>query len=117
MAIEKEALFLQDNFPEEIVEIPGKGEVRIRALTRAEMHSMNPHGKTSAVDVEYRTIVFGMLEPSLDIKEVKAWADVASVGEFQKVLRAIMRLSGMVASEEEVNEAQKSAYKSLRDES
>jgi hypothetical protein len=115
MAIDKETLFLQDNFPEEIVEIPGKGEVRIRALTRAEMHSMNPNGKTSAADVEYRTVVFGMLEPSLDIKEVKQWANVASVGEFQVVLRAIMRLSGMSATEEEVNEAQKSAYKSVRE--
>lgn len=111
MAIDKEKLLASVSSQEE-VEIPGKGTVVVRALTRAEIHS-NAQGdkksKLSNEDVEARTIVFGLVEPELDINEAKQWMKAAPAGEIQLVVEKIMELSGY--GEDAVNKA----YERFRD--
>jgi hypothetical protein len=121
MAINKDILF-SSVIPEEDVELDGKGIVRVRALTRDELHrcsagSEDRNGKrnpNSSRDAEQRMVMFGMIDPALNISEVKEWAAVASAGEFQRVVKAIMRLSSIGDNEEEVEEAKSQAYDDFR---
>mgnify|MGYP001576459483 CR=1 FL=1 len=121
MAINKDELFVSV-VPEEDVELKGKGSVRVRALTRGELHRANAaaagkngnNNPNAARDMEMLAVHFGMIDPHLNIEEVKEWASIAAVGEFQKVVKAIMRLSEVGEDEEEVKEAQREAYADFR---
>ena len=99
-----------------------KGTVRVRALTRKEMEMVmtRKNGKEpNGLDVEVRMVQMGMVEPELDIDQVRHWASVETPGEFQKVTKAIMALSKM-PDDEEMEEAtklaQKQAYADFRGE-
>lgn len=111
---------LKSVLPEEDVMLEGKGAVRVRSLTRAELHqcTTSKGGKkdpNSAREAEFRAVSFGMLDPILNITEVREWAKVASAGEFQKVVKTIMRLSSVGDDDEEVSEAQREAYDDFRE--
>lgn len=89
-------LLLKTFFPEEEVEIPGKGTVRVRSISRAELHSWNKPGKDAdAGELERRTVQAGLIDPKLTYDEVCTWFENASAGEIQPVVKAIMRLSGL----------------------
>lgn len=113
MTLSKEQL-LTPSVPTEKVELPGKGEVLVRALTRGQVHANSEardKGKKSNKEIEAQTIVWGLVEPELDINDVKAWMDSSSTDEVNRVVSAIMELSGFD------EEKQKEAAKSLRAES
>lgn len=122
MAMDKNTLFTSV-VPEEDVELEGKGVVRVRALTRDELHRCNSStedrtGKRrpgAARDAEMLAVCFGMVDPVLDINEVKEWSTIAAVGEFQKVVKTIMRLSNVGDNDEELEEAQRQAYDDFRE--
>ncbi len=91
------------------VEIPGKGMVQVRGLTRDEVHQANrdPKGKDrSSSEVEVFLVVYGMVDPELDVNDVRAWFKAAPAGEVQVVVEKIMDLSGIG------KDAAKEAYKS-----
>ena len=94
----------EHGMPEDDVEIPGVGTVRVRALSRKEAL------KTGQIaDISERTahiIAIAMVDPKMSVSEVKAWADVALAGELDPVDAKIAELSGMTDG------AEKAAYKS-----
>lgn len=96
MAIDKESLF-KGVLPEEDVELPnGKGTIRIRALTRHEMQQLRADKEgVTGEEVEIRMLVYGMVEPSLDINEAKDLAAILPVPEWRIITEAIGKLSGM----------------------
>lgn len=120
--MDKDTLFTSV-LPEEDVILPGKGAVRVRSLTRAELHesgkdTTNGKNPNHARDAEIRMVCYGLVDPVLNINEVKEWAKVAASGEFQKVVKAIMRLSSVSGNdeegEEEVANAMNEAYDDFR---
>lgn len=102
---------LKPSFAQQDVEIPGKGTVTVRALTRAELHQVGADGNKGKPrpnkEVEALTIVYGLVDPQLDINEVQEWMDNCPMGEIQPVLDAIQEVSGMREA------ADKAAYKSV----
>lgn len=106
--IDKEKL-LAERFGVEVVELPGVGEVKVRAMTRGE--ALQVRGKPDDVGaMERKVLSWTMVDPKMSEEDVKAWQDCSPAGEIQTVFEAVVRLSGM-----EVDSA-KSAYKSVRDE-
>ncbi len=91
--------------PQEDVEIPGKGSVRVRALTRAEMLSLGDN--LSVLEIERKMISMAMIDPVLTEAEVKAWQDSSPVNEMTTVVRKINALGGVGQG------VDKTAYKSL----
>lgn len=102
--IDKAAL-LKARFGEETVEIPGVGEVRVRALTRGE--ALKVKGTHDVAEVEQKVLAWAMVEPEMTEADVKAWQEASPAGELQVVFDAVLRLSGME------KHADKAAYKSL----
>jgi hypothetical protein len=102
---------LAGSLPEDVAEIPGVGAVRVRGLSRAELHLLtkkdggNPRAETS--DLFYFT--HGLVEPKVTEAQAHAIFESMGFGALQPVIAKISELSGVS------REAQKDAYKSLRD--
>lgn len=115
MAILSKEALLEESIPTDEVELPSKGgSVLVRALTRGQVHANSEareKGKKSNKDIEAQTLVWGMVNPELDVNDVKAWMDAAGTDEVNRVVTKIMELSGFD------EEDQKEAAKSLRDQS
>jgi hypothetical protein len=93
------------------VEIPGVGTITIRGLTRFELLLA---GKTSGEDsvvMERKMLAFAMVDPEMSEKDAEEWQKASPAGELAPVVAKVNELSGIG------HEAQKEAYKSLRDES
>lgn len=91
--LSKEEL-LTASFGVEVVEIPGRGAVKVRALTRGQ--ALEVQGKEMDVaEMERKLVAWAMVEPQLTEADVKAWQDNSAAGELQVVTEAIIRLSGM----------------------
>lgn len=105
MTIDKSAL-LAKRFGVETVEIPGVGEVKVRALTRGEALSFK--GQTEDVRLfEQKILALAMVEPTMSEEDIKAWQDASPAGELDTVFSVVLRLSGME------KHADKAAYKSV----
>lgn len=102
--LDKEAL-LKKRFGEEVVEIPGVGEVRVRALTRGEALAFKDRTDDVA-RFEQQILALAMVEPQMSEQDIAAWQDASPAGELDGVFRVVLRLSGMEAK------ADKAAYKS-----
>lgn len=70
------------------------GEVKVRALTRAEAHSLRGKELTEE-EAERAVLALAMVQPALTEEEVGEWQKVAPAGEVNDVLTAVMDLSGM----------------------
>lgn len=104
MAVDKAALF-RARCPEEDVELPGVGTVRVRALTRAEVIEIGK-GVNDGKDMEPYSLSLAMVDPQLTEDEVRQWTQVATFGELEKLNHVVNRLSGIAGR------ADKEAYKS-----
>jgi hypothetical protein len=106
-AVNKEALFAP-RLPEQDVEIPGVGTIRVRALTREE--ALTVRGREMPVDeMERRLLEAALIAPALTKGEVRLWQQACPAGELEPVTNAILELSGMTA------EAPKEEMKQFRD--
>jgi|WetSurMetagenome_2_1015567.scaffolds.fasta_scaffold07439_5 hypothetical protein len=103
--LDRTALLSGRSLPERTVEIPGVGEVRIRALSRAEV--LNSKHDDSPLEMERRTLSLAMVDPAMTIDDVAEWQRVSPLGEISIVADAINELSGVIPG------AAKKAYKSV----
>lgn len=95
MTVDRE-LLLKVRLAEEAVEIPGVGEVRVRALSRAELMEMHEgRDGRGQVGTEVFCLVRGLVAPALSEDDVRELLAGSPGGELQPVVDAIMRLSGM----------------------
>lgn len=106
MTVDKELLF-KSRLPEEDVEIPGVGTVRVRALSRDE--ALKVRGTSDVATIERRMIAMGCVDPVLTENEVKRWQLAATAGELEPVTLKISELSGMT------DDAAKEAYKAFEE--
>lgn len=106
--MDKEALF-QPRLPEAEVEIPGVGTIRVRGLSRYEMLTAGRQESKGVLAMEKLMLHFGMVDPALTEDEVGRWQRCSPASEVSPVVAKINELSGIG------KDAQKEAYKSLRD--
>lgn len=78
---------------QEVVTLPSGGQVKVRGLTRDEALEVQEAEGTAARDNV--TIARGLVEPTLTVDEVAAWAQSAPAADSIEISRAIARLSGM----------------------
>ncbi|PRX46745.1 hypothetical protein B0I33_107323 [Prauserella shujinwangii] len=91
--VDKELLFT-NRLEEDELEIPGVGTVRFRALSRAEV--LQIHNKEMPKEVmERKILVQAMVDPEMDVDDVKRWQAASNAGEIERVSRAIAALSGL----------------------
>ncbi|HEV8568984.1 MAG TPA: hypothetical protein VGQ92_18200 [Actinoplanes sp.] len=89
--MDKETL-LKPRLPEDDVEIPGVGTVRVRGLSRGEV--LRGQG-LKGVDLEAYMLAAGMVDPPMTRDEVKQWQAASPAGELEPVTDVISRLSGL----------------------
>lgn len=98
----------ETGFPEDVVPIPGMGEVRVRGLSRFE--AMHVQGLPNAIKREIATIALVMLDPVMTEADVKEWMKSGRPGEFEPISQKIQELSGMD------KDAAKRAYEKFEEE-
>lgn len=104
--VDLEQLF-KPRLPEDDVEVPGVGVVRVRGLSRLEAMSMK--SVTDPGESERQMMALGMVQPKMTVADVRRWQAASPAGEIEEVSRRIGELSGMIEG------ADKEAYKSLPD--
>lgn len=109
MGMVDKAALLAPRLPEDDVEIPGVGTVRVRALSRAEAMKVQ---RLPSKERDAQTIALGMMDPPMSVDDVKAWAAASPAAEMEAVARRIAELSGILTEG-----AQKSGVPGVRDES
>ena len=98
-------LLLQPRLPEDTVDIPGVGTIRVRALSRAEVDQLRELKDDNAA-AERMILAAGLVDPKLTEAEVGQWQQAATHGEVNAVAEVIGQLSGLYEG------ADKEAYKS-----
>jgi hypothetical protein len=102
VTFDKELLF-KPSLPEAEVEIPGKGTVRVRALSRSEALLCQKEDGVEAV--ERKMLALALVDPALTEAEVGRWQKASAAGEMDPVSNKVAELSGMT------EDAGKAAYK------
>lgn len=101
--IDKADLFVP-RLPQDDIEIPGVGTVRVRGLSRHEAVVMQ--AQTGPGMSERKMLTFGLVNPMLTEDEAGRWQHASPAGELEPVTNRIAELSGMKLG------ADKTAYKS-----
>lgn len=76
------------------VEVPGKGTVTVRGLTRYEVALMTKKCQGDNDKTERFILATGLVEPKLTEDEVEVWQQIATAGEILSVAKKINELSG-----------------------
>jgi hypothetical protein len=92
-AVDKAALLASRGIGLTTVPLGELGEVKVRALSRAE--ALASQGEHDQAEAEVFLLALAMVEPKLTEDEVRAWQRVAPAGELQPVVLAILKASGM----------------------
>lgn len=91
--MDKELLF-KPHLPEDEVEVPGVGVVRVRALSREEAKAIQKIEDYGLRDLHQ--IAIGLVDPKLSVSEVRRWAEASPANEMEAVATRIAELSGVV---------------------
>lgn len=83
--------------PEEDVEVPGVGTVRIRSLSRAEVLEVQSWGakEVPPAEQERKLLAWSLVAPKLTEEAAGRWQSAALPEETDPVLTAIGRISGL----------------------
>lgn len=79
--------------PEDDVDVPGVGTVRVRGLSRLEV--MNAQKIDDPTARETRMLTLGMVDPVMSEAQALQWQTVSAAGEIEPVTDCIAELSGM----------------------
>lgn len=112
----RDELLGQTGPPEDEVEIPGLGKVRVRGLTRTEVLSVRkaadnagPVDGPRVLVLERKLLSAGMVEPKLSEDDIRAWQNVAPAGQMEPITEKIQELSGLSEGSE------KAAFQGVRE--
>jgi len=84
------ALLFKPNLPQGEVEIEGRGTIRVRGMTREELHTT----KNKDTGAGERVVLAACLvDPVLTVDEVLLWQQASPAGELNGVIAKIMELS------------------------
>ena len=93
--IDKE-LFLKPSSAERLVDIPGKGQIRIRSISRGEARHMYSMRETDPEGVDGWLLSKCMVDPVISQAEASEFLEAAPLGEAAEVLLPILELCGLV---------------------
>lgn len=82
--------------PEDEVDIPGIGTVRVRGLSRIEALAIRRIEDMAGS--ERKMVSTAMLDPTMNEEEVHTWQRVSAAGEMEPVTSKIAELSGMLSN-------------------
>lgn len=88
------------------VDLGELGEVKVRALTRAE--ALDFEGEHDERAAEVGLLALALVEPKLTEDEIRQWQEVSPAGEMAPIVVKVMAISGMTA------EAPKETVKGFR---
>lgn len=93
---QKDALFAT-KLPEEDVDIPGKGTVRVRALTRTEALACQQvkQGPDRVAAIERKMLAMAIVDPEMTEADIGRWQKASTAGEMEPVGAKVQELSGM----------------------
>lgn len=87
-------LLFKPRLTEAELDIPGVGTVRVRTMTREELHSLKDKKDTGRG--ERRVLAACMVDPQITEEEALRWQRAAPAGEVSAVVEKIMELSGLL---------------------
>lgn len=90
--MDKELLF-KARLAEADVEVAGVGTVRVRALSRDEVFTVQQIDDLATS--ERKILSFGMVDPEMTVAEVAKWQMASPAGEMEPVTDKIQELSGL----------------------
>jgi len=108
----------ESGYPEDYVDVPGMGKVRVRGLSRSEQLFAVKQGDvdmqgnvnmTRVEAIERRMLACALTDPVMTEAEVGQWQKFGGGGEIEPVMAKIQELSGMLPG------APKDVVKSFRD--
>lgn len=99
------ARLFKSRLPEEEVEVPGVGTVRVRALSRSEAMKLRKMSVASVEVIERKMLALALVDPKLTEDEIGQWQEASTAGELEAVSNKVSELSGMTEG------AAKEAYK------
>lgn len=91
--------------PEDDVDVPGQGTVRVRGLSRAEQLLTVKQGDIDAAGnpditrvqaIEGRMLAMAMVDPEMSEDEVATWQGCGGSNEIEPVVEKIQELSGLL---------------------
>lgn len=93
-------LLIKPNLSEDDHDIPDRGRIRIRAMSREEMYTLRKRaavkkGSDELDNALYERLVVTtcVVNPALDINAARAWQQGSDAGELSGVVEAIISLS------------------------
>jgi hypothetical protein len=92
--VDKQTLLAAGRLPEDDVQLPGVGTVRVRGLTRKELLELRVD-VDKGLSIEQRMLAFGMVDPALSPEEAVVWQQISPANEIEMVTDAIGRLTGL----------------------
>jgi hypothetical protein len=97
--------------PQEEFEIEGKGSVLIRALSRAQILSLQSAESKGVLYSERRMLALAIVEPEFSEDDIGNWQKSSLASELEALTVRIAEMSGIR------KDSQKAAYADFRDES
>lgn len=89
------AKLLAPRLPQDDVEVPGVGTVRVRGLSRRETIAMREAFEGGIETTEFYLLTHGLVDPVLTAEEVEQWREAATAREITPVTDRILELSGL----------------------
>lgn len=102
--MDKELLF-KPRLPEDAVEVPGVGTVRVRGLSRLDVLTMQRADRETPGAFERKMLSLALIDPELTEDDVERWQRAANPEEIDPVLDKVNELSALD------KQAAKDAYK------
>lgn len=103
----------EGGLPEDDVDLPGKGTVRVRGMTRGEVMRVRSQVKSIAdaikrsAELECKMLAVAMVQPPMTVAEARLWQESSAAGEIDLVVNKVQELSGLNEGEA------KAAYKEM----
>lgn len=91
MAVDKDLLF-EPMFDEDDFEIPGRGSIRVRGLSSAEVHKIKDEPPKKA---ECMIVAMASVDPLLTEEEAARLQRKWSAGLWKRLVEQVQRLSGL----------------------
>lgn len=101
MTFDKDLLFEEVEDDTDTVDLPGKGTVTVRVLTRKQVQKVRKQVKSipdaiARQDIlERKTLVLAMVDPVVTEDDCARWQAASRAGEIDLVMRKIEEISGM----------------------
>lgn len=79
----------------EVVDLPGGGQVKVRALTRDEVLASQDEYEDDAAGRDSYIVATALVEPVMSVEDVQAWGSAGAAGDLVAITEKVAELSGL----------------------